>query len=308
MKRIIGILFFIIQISAMESPDPQGSTQFNLRLLNAVISRNLFEAELLLASGANPHVKILYQGKLTTPISESVTYFKMIKMILQNGGNPGLVESLLCDALERKITFSKGQEKEQNKYEKNRNRVIELLINDSRTNLNCKNAIEDTPLIHFVRINNRYYVEKLLQTGRVEVNIKNKYGLNALDYARNNEMRALLLGAGAQPSNPNVGQKRKEAQIPPQQGSWHSAQQPKSEPSKKKEKSTLFSEAVYQKLGLGSGATAEQILGVSKTASEDDIKVAYRKKTLEWHPDKNPDPMAKEVIQLINWAHKILAK
>ena len=32
-----------------------------------------------------------------------------------------------------------------------------------------------------------------------------------------------------------------------------------------------------------------QVLGINKTASEADVKKAYKKLAVKWHPDKNPD-------------------
>lgn len=34
--------------------------------------------------------------------------------------------------------------------------------------------------------------------------------------------------------------------------------------------------------------SAVQVLGLDKTASDDEIKAAHRKLCLKWHPDKNP--------------------
>lgn len=48
-------------------------------------------------------------------------------------------------------------------------------------------------------------------------------------------------------------------------------------------------------------------LGVAKTASVDEIKKAYRKLALEWHPDRNKDPKAAEKFKQISQAYAVLS-
>lgn len=50
-----------------------------------------------------------------------------------------------------------------------------------------------------------------------------------------------------------------------------------------------------------------QILGVSREASETDIRNAYRKLVKLYHPDKNPSAEAKNAILLINEAYEVLS-
>ncbi|KAL8198572.1 UNVERIFIED_CONTAM: DnaJ subfamily C member 16 [Gekko kuhli] len=50
-----------------------------------------------------------------------------------------------------------------------------------------------------------------------------------------------------------------------------------------------------------------RILGVSRTASQADIKKAYKKLAREWHPDKNKDPGAEDKFIQISKAYEILS-
>jgi len=58
---------------------------------------------------------------------------------------------------------------------------------------------------------------------------------------------------------------------------------------------------------MTSGKDYYQVLGVSKSATNDDIKKAYRKLALKYHPDKNKSPGAEEKFKEVAEAYEVLS-
>ena len=50
-----------------------------------------------------------------------------------------------------------------------------------------------------------------------------------------------------------------------------------------------------------------QVLGVSRTDSEEEIRKAFRKKAMEYHPDRNKNPDAEDKFKEVNEAYQVLS-
>ena len=50
-----------------------------------------------------------------------------------------------------------------------------------------------------------------------------------------------------------------------------------------------------------------EVLGVSRQDSEEEIRKAFRRKAMEYHPDRNKDPDAEDKFKEINEAYQVLS-
>lgn len=60
-----------------------------------------------------------------------------------------------------------------------------------------------------------------------------------------------------------------------------------------------------QTFAYGNQQDPYSVLGISRSASTKEIKQAYKRLVMEWHPDKNDSPEAKEKIMDINRAYEV---
>ena len=62
-------------------------------------------------------------------------------------------------------------------------------------------------------------------------------------------------------------------------------------------------------MGSKAEKDAYSLLGINSDAGEEEIKKAFRKNSLKFHPDKNPnDPKANEKFQRLKHAYDFLLK
>ncbi|CAM9876351.1 unnamed protein product, partial [Heterosigma akashiwo] len=63
------------------------------------------------------------------------------------------------------------------------------------------------------------------------------------------------------------------------------------------------------RLCLGTSGDYYQVLGLAKGADENEVKRAYRKMAVKWHPDKNPDNKeeAEQQFKKVSEAYEVLS-
>lgn len=148
--------------------------------------------------------------------------------------------------------------------------ILKEVNPSAATFINARNKSGNTPL-HVAILNKNDDAARMLINSGADTSIKSNEGLDAYAFSNKYSPQMAYLFSPASSS------------------SSQSAPEPTVDP--------------YAALAIAKNATSHQILGVAPDASQEDIKKAFHKLSLKWHPDRNPDPVATEVFQLIAGAY-----
>lgn len=234
--------------------------------------------EILIDAGANPTIANDY-GQTLLMVATREYNPQLIKKILNKGGietinaTDAAGNTALIHLLERVNEYQLTPYLYQQLLE-----TIEFLVKNG-ANINAVNSNDDSPLKIAISSADLNFIKKLLQLGAPVT-------AEVLEFAKINIYRTLDPG-----ERPIRRQEILQLLIQAMQ----------------QERFTKIAQ-ILQLLGVAPNATPAQILGVAPNASEEEITKAWRNLMLEWHPDKNPNPLALEVTEIINRAREVLMK
>lgn len=264
------------------------------QLIDAVNRNDINQARSLLAAGANPNA-IIKSGPL---VGDPIFIYAVIR-----GSLPIIKEFLSRPQLNPNITDNIGRTALIIASIVSNVEIVSELLKDSRINVNLRT----TTMPHLSALD--FAENKIDELGSLS---EKKYKQTSEEYK---QIAALLKLHGAtstlqQYRNPKVWEaaQRAKAQQPPfgqyQQTYSPFGATPQPQPVfKPADGRPDYGEQIYKKLGVKLYASPYDILGISPSAPASEIKEAFKKRTFQWHPDKNSDPDARYVFDLAKWAN-----
>ena len=179
--------------------------------------------------------------------------------------------------------------------------IVQILLNNAKTNPNTQNQLQDSALNLAIMWGKVDIINILVNDARTAINLLNNGRRTPLDEVLytvflNPEQKKVLM----QLFRTKGARTSAELYAQSQSSSSQAA------PPPMKIKRPVYAPTTYALLEVPNNATAYEILHIEPTASDEEVKKAWRQLSLQWHPDKNPaiKEDATEVFKLLETAIK----